>query len=445
MKKFVIIMLILALMVSVFGCTNTAKVGKDARTTNDGKTKVVFWHSMGGLPGETLQRLVDQYNKQQDKVFVEAIFQGSYEEALTKLKTVGGTAEAPTLMQVYEIGTKYMSESGFIQPIQDLIDKDKYDLSQLEENILGYYQIDGKLYSMPFNTSNAIMFYNKDKFREANLDPENPPQTFSEIKEAAKKLTNKSKDEYGFAILIYGWFIEQLMANQGALYIDANNGRGGEPTKSLLNSPEGLRIYEWLDEMNKEGILGNYGRNWDDIRAAFQAGKVAMYLDSTANTAAAVKNSSFEVGTAFLPSPDGVSPNGVIVGGGSIWMMNSVAEAEKDAAWDFLKFLAQPSTQADWAATTGYFPITKAAYEEKVLKDTYEKYPQFLTAVKQLQNTKLTSATKGALMGVFPEARLEVETSIEKLYQGEAPQKVLDDVTNKINKLLDDYKRVNKK
>ncbi|MFM1653587.1 ABC transporter substrate-binding protein [Brevibacillus sp. B_LB10_24] len=443
MKRIWLLGLVFLLVLA--GCTNSETAGGgQTGQTDDGKVKVTFWHSMGGDAGKALQKIVDNYNAKQTKVFVQTEYQGSYEEALTKLKTVGGTPEAPTLMQVYEVGTKFMSESGYIQPVQDFIDKEQFDLSQLEENIAGYYRIDGKLYSMPFNTSNAVLFYNKDKFKAAGLDPEKPPRTFSEIQEAAKKLTDNAKDEKGFAILIYGWFIEQLMANQGADYLDEGNGRKGEPSKTLLNGPEGLKIYQWLDEMNKEGVLGNYGRKWDDIRAAFKAGKVAIYLDSTAATASNVKDSPFEVGTGFLPVPDGVEPKGVIVGGGSIWMMNSVSDDQKAAGWDFLKFVAQPDTQAQWAVDTGYFPITKAAYNEKVLQDTYAKYPQYLTAVKQLQSTKLTTATQGALMGVFPEARAEVENSIEKLYGGADAQKVLDETAEKINKLLADHKKVTK-
>lgn len=439
------ILLIAMLLISLVGCTNTAQNNTEPRTTDDGKIKVTLWHSMGGKPGEVLQQLVDRYNQQQKSYFVQTEFQGSYEEALTKLKTVGGTAEAPSLMQVYEVGTKYMSESGFIQPVQDFIDKEQYDLSQLEDNIANYYKINGKLNSMPFNSSNAILFYNKDKFKAAGLDPEKPPTTFSEVEAYAKQLTDNRKGEKGFAILIYSWFIEQLMANQGADILDQGNGRNGEPTESLLNSPEMLNIYSWLAQLNKEGVLGNYGRKWDDIRAAFQAGKVAMYLDSTAATAGNVKSAKFAVGTGFLPVPDGASPQGVIVGGGSIWMMNSVADKEKEAAWDFLKFLAKPDVQAEWATQTGYFPITKAAYNEQALKDTYAKYPQFTTAVKQLQNTKPTTATQGALMNVFPEAREEVATSIDQLYQGKDPKQVLDELKQKVDKLLADYRKVSGK
>ncbi|RJG26154.1 ABC transporter substrate-binding protein [Paenibacillus thiaminolyticus] len=442
MKKAGMIMLLLAVLsLSAIGCTNSS--GSEARQSDDGRIKVTFWHAMSGSAGELIAKMANDYNASQDKYFVDAIFQGSYEESLTKLKAVGGTSEAPTLMQVQEIGTKYMVNSGYIQPVQDLIDQDKFDLSQWEENILSYYQIDGKLYSLPFNTSNAILIYNKDKFKAAGLDPESPPKTFGEIREMAKKLTDNSKNEKGFALLIYGWFIEQLLANQGADFVDNGNGRDSLATKSLLNSPESLGIFQWLDDMNKEGTLGNYGRQWDDIRAAFSAGKVAMYMDSTAGIAGVMQASPFEVGTGFLPTPDGKEANGVIVGGASLWLMNSVAEEEKEAAWDFMKYVTTPAVQAEWAAGTGYFPITKAAHEEPVLKEKYEQAPQFLTTVKQLQNTKIGSATRGALISVFPETRNEVATAIEKLYQGDAPQKAVDDLTTKIDKLIAEDNKVN--
>lgn len=442
MKKASLIMLLLAVLsLSAIGCTNSS--GSEARKSDDGRVKVTFWHAMSGNAGELIAKMAKDYNASQDKYFVDAIFQGSYEESLTKLKAVGGTSEAPTLMQVQEIGTKYMVNSGYIQPVQDLIDQDKFDLSQWEENILSYYQMDGKLYSLPFNTSNAILIYNKDKFKAAGLDPESPPKTFGDIREMAKKLTDNAKNEKGFALLIYGWFIEQLLANQGADFVDNGNGRDSLATKSLLNSPESLGIFHWLDDMNKDGTLGNYGRQWDDIRAAFSAGKVAMYMDSTAGIAGVMQASPFEVGTGFLPTPDGKEANGVIVGGASLWLMKSVAEAEKEAAWDFMKYVTTPAVQAEWAAGTGYFPITKAAHEEPVLKEKYEQAPQFLTTVKQLQNTKTGSATRGALISVFPETRNEVATAIEKLYQGDAPQKVVDELTTKIDKLIEEDNKVN--
>ncbi|SEQ97226.1 ABC transporter substrate-binding protein [Piscibacillus halophilus] len=440
MKKLIFILLSLVLIAA---CSSDDE--PEVQETEDGKKLVTFWHAMGGGPGEAIDAMVEDFNNSQEDIHVEAVYQGSYEELLNQLRAVGGTEEAPSLVQVYEVGTKYMSESGFIEPVQKFIDEHDFDISSFEENILGYYQLDGELYSMPFNTSNAIMFYNKDMFREAGLDPDNPPQTFSEVKEAAEALTvesNGGTEVHGFSILIYGWFFEQLLANQGAHYISDDNGRSGPGDEVLFNDEAGLTIFEWLKEMHDAGTLGNYGRNWDDIRSAFAAEKLAMYLDSTAATRGNVESADFEVGTAYLPVPDGMEPQGVIVGGGSLWMTNGIAKANQDAAFEFIKFATSAEQQAKWAGATGYFPITSEAYDEAELQDVYDEYPQFLTSVEQLQNTTLTPATQGALMGVFPEARSIVENSIEALYQGEDPQELLDQAAADIEEAIQKYNRL---
>lgn len=440
MRKFwgsLVLMLVLTLTLAA--CSGDGKEsidgGGDGGEEAEGKTNISFWHAMSGSNGEELEAIVDKFNEQSDSVQVEAIYQGSYDDSLTKLRAVGGSDEAPAIVQVFEIGTKYMSESGFITPMQEFIDKDDFDVSQLEENILSYYELDDQLYSMPFNTSNAVMFYNKDMFERAGLDPEDPPSSYSEMIEAAQKIKD-SEDAYGFTMATIGWFFEQLMANQGALYLDNDNGRSGEATEALVNSEEGYKIFEWLNEMNEAEIFRNYGSDWEDPRGPFFAEQVGMYLDSTANTAEVIKNSDFEVGTAYLPVADGMDPQGVIVGGASLWITNQVDEEAQDAAWEFVKFMTNADIQAEWAAGTGYFPITPAAYDEDVLKDVYDEYPQYTTAVDQLENTTVSPATQGALTEVLPEARKIIETALGEMYEGKDPQEALDDAAEKINDAL---------
>lgn len=443
----------IVLLVLIFGliaCSNdsgeNAEPDNGETTDNNGntggegdakgeKTAITFWHSMSGDNGEVIQSIVEQFNAQSDSASVEAIYQGSYNDSLTKLRAVGGSDQAPAIVQTFEIGTKYMSNAGFITPMQEFIDKDNFDTSILESNILNYYQLDGKLYSMPFNTSNAVMFYNKDMFAEAGLDPENPPSTFSEVKEAAEKLSDGDR-QYGFTMATIGWFFEQLMANSGAVYLNNDNGRSGDATEALVNSEEGLAIFNWLNDMNQAGTFKNYGSSWDDPRGPFFAGQVGMYFDSTANTAEVIKNSSFDVGTAFLPTADGMDPQGVIVGGASLWITNKVSQEQQDAAWEFIKFMTKPEIQAEWAASTGYFPITPAAYDEQVLQDVYNEYPQFTTAVDQLENTKQSPATAGPLTEIMPEARNIIETALGEMYEGKDPKAALDDAAAKITEAL---------
>lgn len=422
-------MVIMSLIVMTACSNNESSSSNEGSSSSKeeagGKVEINFWHAMSGAGQEALDGIVADFNNSQDKYVVKAEFQGSYEESLTKLRSVGGTKDAPAITQVFEVGTKYMIDSGYIEPVQTFIDKDNYDLSQLEKNILNYYTVDNQLYSMPFNSSTPVLLYNKDAFKEAGLDPENPPQTFSEIQEAAKKLT-KGDERYGFSMLTYGWFFEQLVATQGGLYVDQENGRVGDATKSLFNGEEGLRVFKFLDEMNKAGTFGNFGTNWDDIRAAFQTQKVAMYMDSSAGVAAAINNSPFEVGAAYIPYADEVDRQGVVIGGASLWMSKGIEEEKQEAAWEFMKFLASPESQAKWHVGTGYFAINPAAYEEDIVKTEWEKYPQFKVTVDQLQDTKPSVATQGALISVFPESRQQIVTALENLYQGADPQEVLD-------------------
>ncbi len=407
-----------------------------------GPVKVVWWHAMSGELGGVVDELVKQFNDSQDEVEVEAVFQGTYDESLNKLKTSMGSGTGPTLIQTYEIGSRFMIDSGAITPVQQFIDGESYDVSHLEENILGYYTFDDRLYSMPFNTSNPILYYNKDAFKKAGLDPENPPTTYEEVEKAAKTLTEGSMTGGSFAI--YGWFMEQLLANQGAELLNNSNGRAGMADQAQLGSPAAVSTLEWWKKMVDEGTLLNLGRKTDDTKKAFAAGQVAMTLDSTASLRGIVQaaEGKFEVGTAPLPKPAAADADkgGVVVGGASLWILNDRPEEEQQAAWKFIKFLAEPKTQAYWHVNTGYFPITKEAYNEDLVKENLKKYPQFQTAIDQLHGTKLTPATQGAVMGVFPEARQLTETAIEEALTGAAkPQDALDRASAEITQKIQEY------
>lgn len=423
--------------------SSNAKSGGNAAPA--GKTKVVWWHSMGGELGTAADQLVADFNASQDKVEVEAIFQGTYDESLNKMKASMDSKSGPSLIQVYEIGSRFMIDSGAITPVQQFIDEENYDLSHLEENIMNYYTFDGKQYSMPFNTSNPILYYNKDLFKAAGLDPNKAPATYEELKKAAEAL---SKNGAPASFAIYGWFMEQFFANQGAEYVDNGNGRTAAATQSLVNEEAGVKTLEWWKGLIDSQAAINLGRKTDDTKKAFVAGQVSMTLDSTAGLRGIVDSvgDKFEVGTAFLPKPDGSSDGGVIIGGASLWVLNNKPAEEQQAAWEFIKYLAEPQTQAKWHIATGYFPITKKAYDEQIVKDNLAKYPQFQTAVDQLHASKPSLATQGAVMGVFPEARQIVESAIEEALGGsKSTKQALDDAAKAITDKIGNYNKTVKK
>ncbi|WP_201318056.1 ABC transporter substrate-binding protein [Paenibacillus sp. EPM92] len=414
---------------------------KDAAPTNQ-PVKVVWWHSMGGELGKAADKLVSDFNASQKNIVVEAVFQGTYDESLNKMKASMDSKSGPALIQVYEIGSRFMIDSKAITPVQTFIDKDKYDVSSLEENILNYYRVDGKLYSMPFNTSNPILYYNKDMFKAAGLDPEKPPATYEELADAAKKLTKDGKAGGSFAI--YGWFMEQFFANQGAELLNNGNGRTSLATESLLAGDAGVKTLTWWKQMVDDKTMLNLGRKTDDTKKAFAAGQIAMTLDSTASLRGIVNSAEgkFQVGTGFLPKPSGAKDGGVIVGGASLYILNNRSEAEQQGAWEFIKFLADAKQQAYWHVNTGYFPITKKAYDEQIVKDNLTKYPQFQTAVDQLHATKANLATQGAVMGVFPEARQLTEGAIEEALNGKKqPKEALEGAAKEISGKIGTYNK----
>jgi sn-glycerol 3-phosphate transport system substrate-binding protein len=402
---------------------NTEETGGDSGDSSteasaEGVQEVTFWHAMGGAGQEALEKIVDQYNESQDEVHVNAEYQGSYDEALTKYQSVANTDSAPTMMQVFEIGTMQMVNSGSIIPIQEFIDEDGYDMSGLEENIINYYNIDDQFYSMPFNSSTPVMYYNKDAFEAAGLDPEAAPETFAEIEEASRAIMDENPDMKGFALQAYGWLFEQLLANQGALLLNNDNGRSGTATEVGFTEDEVKSIYEWVDNMIEDDTFANYGTNGDDMIAGFIAEDVAMFLQSSANSRDVIDNAPFEVGIAFLPHPEDKEREGVVIGGASLWMMDGKPEEESLAAWDFMKYLQTPEVQAQWHIETGYFAINPDAYDEEIVIEAYEEMPQLQVTVDQLQATNSSYATQGAVMDMIPEARRITETQLETIYNG---------------------------
>lgn len=375
--------------------------------------KVVWWHSMDGEPGRAAKQLVANFNAWHPEIRVKAVYQGTCDESLSTLKAAtkaqADSESGPSLIQACDSGSRFMIDSGIVTPMQQFMDAEAYDVSALEPSIRHLYTFDGTKYAMPFYTSPPILYYNKARFMEAGLNPDSPPATLGGVAETADKLT---KSGAAGATLAYSIADAHMLAWQ-ELSMD------GKPVRGL-------------------------GGKIEDGRSAFINGQAAMILDSSASLRSIVDGvgGKFEVGTAFLPIPADAKEGGVVTGGASLWVLNNKPEAEQKAAWTFIKYLAEPKTQAEWSTHTGYFPITTKAYDKPILKDLMAKYPQFQTVVDLMHRTKSNAATKGAVMGVFPEARQQVETAIEEAFSGQKePQAALDDAAKAITDKIANYNK----
>ena len=407
-------------------------------------TEISFWHSMGGVNGQAIDTLVKKFNDENEYgITVKAQYQGEYDDSLNKLKSSQIGNMGADLVQVYEIGTRFMIESGWITPMQQMIDADNYDLSQIEPNLAAYYTIDDQLYSMPFNSSTPIMYYNKEMFEKAGITE--IPDSLEGIEAIGEKLLNEGGAGQVISLGIYGWFFEQFIGKQGLEYANNGNGRT-EPATAVAFDENGAAeniLTAWKSLYDK-GYAPNVGKGGDAGLADFSAGKSAITLGSTASLKQILQdvNGKFEVGTAYFPKVKSTDEGGVSIGGASLWALNNNDPKKTRATWEFVKFLISPESQAYWNAQTGYFPVTTAAQEEPVFKENVEKYPQFQTAIDQLHDS--SPEYVGALLSVFPEARATVESEIENLLNGNADvEKTVKNMADAINKSIEEYNLIN--
>ncbi len=386
-----------------------------------------FWHAMSGSRIKLIQNLANEFMKTHPNIIVKVQYTGSYNDTLNKTIAAVKAGNPPDIVQVYDIGTQMMIDSGIIIPVQDMIAKDKtFDINTLVPQARGYYTVGGRLYSMPFNSSNPVIFYNKTLFKKAGLDPNDPPTTWSEFIADAKKLTVKDSKgntiQYGFTSGLIGWFFEQYMAVQDAPMFNNDNGRAKRATKAVFDSPAGLRIFNFWNDMVQSGIMLNAGPGWSNPRQIFMSQKAAMLLTSTSDVEMmlkAAKDNHFELGVMFLPHPSGVPYGGVIIGGASLWMINTHNVQKEKAAWEFLKWLAGVKPQIEWSTGTGYFPINKNAIQKLLYEGYYAKYPQYLVTILQLLMSNVTPSTRGGVVGPFPKVRATIENALGKVFNHE--------------------------
>lgn len=423
------------------GTTAAAGGGETAAPSADGKLQITFWHAMGGVNGEATEALVKAFNESQDEIVVKSEYQGTYDDMITKLKATMQSGNMPDVCQMYDIGTKFMTDSGYAVPVQDMFESTGFDPSSVMDIITSYYTVGGKQMAMPFNVSTPMLYYNKDVFKAAGLDPETPPKTYDEVLEYSKKIVESGAAPVGYAQAIYGWFFEQQIAGQGKYYANNENGRKDAATAvDFVDNGAGLKIFETWKKLLDSGYAANYGSTTADTQTAFFAGQTAMIIESTAILKNATNSSDFEIGTGYLPKIEENADGGVIIGGASLWMMDNKDDARKNAAWKFIEYSTTPEAQAAWSMSTGYFAVNPAAYETPEMKTFIEENPNFVTAINQLKETPVNGYTAGVLSGVATESRTIFNEAMEKTYDGTyTPEEAVKFLADKVNSAIENY------
>jgi sn-glycerol 3-phosphate transport system substrate-binding protein len=407
---------------------------------------IQFWHSMGGSLGEATQELVNRFNASQDRVTVKAQYVGGYDDGINKLLAALRSKNPPHLVQIYDIGTRLMVDSGATLAVQDLIQRDRLDLGRFLRQPLNYYTVDGKLQSMPFNSSTPLIYFNLNALQEAGIKPKQE-WTFEELAQVARKLTKRDKEgkviRYGIALADYGWFLEQVSYNNGFYYCNNENGRKARATEVLLDNPAVQRYFQWFLDLYKEGVLLYVGRRTADSQSAFATGKAAITFDSTAVLGGVTRTvgGKFRIYTGYFPYFEQFGRTGVSIGGASLWLLKDFPQAETEAAWSFVKWLVQPEQQAAWHLRTGYFPLRVESLELPEVRKVHRENTNYTTAIQQLRTSKVSNVTAGCLMGSFPEIRQLSEQALEAALQGKPIPEALAEAKDRADAALARYNR----
>ena len=404
-------------------------------------TEIPFWHSMEGELGKEVDSLAQRFNQTHPDYKIVPTYKGNYEQSLAAGIAAVRSGKAPAVLQVYEVGTATMMASQAIVPVHQVF-KDAgipFDEKQFVPTVAGYYSDSkGQLISQPFNSSTPVLYYNKDAFKKAGLDPEQPPKTWQDLAAYTAKLKAAGM-KCGYASGWQGWIqIENFSAWHGLPVATKNNGFDGTDAVLEFNKPEQVKHIAMLADLNKKGDFSYFGRK-DESTEKFYNGDCAITTASSGSLADIRHYAKFNYGVGMMPYDADAkgAPQNAIIGGASLWVMQGKDNGTYKGVAEFLDFLAKPENAAEWHQKTGYLPITKAAYDLTREQGFYDKNPGADIATRQMLNKPPMPYTKGLRLGNMPQIRTIVDEELESVWTGKKePQQALDSAVERGNQLL---------
>jgi sn-glycerol 3-phosphate transport system substrate-binding protein len=433
--------------------------------TGGGKTRIVFWHAMTTALGAEVDRLCNAFNASQSEVEVQPVFKGSYPETMTAAIAAYRAGQAPHLVQVFEVGTGTMLAAGpAVKQAWQLSAETgiKIDPAAYVAAVRGYYALsDGRMAAVPFNSSTTVMWYNKDAFEAAGLDPEKPPATWQEVVAAARTLKSKwaepamakakaagqtVPDLVAMSTAWPTWIhVEQYSAIHNLPFASKADGFDGLDAELKFNSPGHVKHIQRLLDMAKEGTF-RYGGRDNAASPVFPAGGAAIFFDSSGSRGDIIKGARFRWAEAFLPyDPEIIpSPNNSIIGGAALWPMTAPGRtpAEYKGVAQFVAFLATPENAAAWHQHTGYVSVTQAGYELTRRQGYYDKNVGADLPFRQLTRGTVTENSRGLRLGRLPEIRNIMQEELEKALQGQqTAQQAMDSAATRGNRVLREFEK----
>jgi sn-glycerol 3-phosphate transport system substrate-binding protein len=443
------VLTVVGLAVPVAGAAQAQSSGKcplgALKNAKNKPVEITYWHgAFQSANEEALLRLVDKFNSSQNDVRVTVVNQTTYQDTLNKFRAGLSSGDLPDLVNIEDTGLQQMIDTQAVLPAQACVDADKYDLSDHLKRVADYYSVKGKLWPMPFNVSNPILYYNKKAFQSAGLDPNNPPKTLDEVKSVAQKLKDSGAvGQAGFGLKLDAWHLEQWSALAGKTYVNNGNGRKSRATSTTFDNATGKEVFTFLNDMVSQGLARtNPETNFDNL-VGIGNGNFGMTIDTSAalgtiqQLLAAGDYPNVELGVAPIPGPKG--KGGVLVGGGANYIVKKSSPEKQAAAWQFAKFLNETETQAEWSVGTGYVPIRQAAAEQPTVQQYWAQNPAFKVAYDQLVGGVANTATAGPVIGDYQGVRDAVLDSEQQMFGGMSPSSALKQAKQDANAKIEEY------
>jgi sn-glycerol 3-phosphate transport system substrate-binding protein len=411
------------------------------------QTEIEWWHAMGGRNGELVDQIAASFNEKQSDYVVKPVYKGNYTETLNAAIAAFRAGEPPAIVQVFEVGTAtMMAAKGAIYPVYQLMEDagEPFDQSDYLPAVISYYTTtDGKLLSMPFNSSTPVMWYNKDAFKKAGLDPDAPPKTWSQVAEYSREIVDAGYP-CGFSFGWQSWVqLENFSAWHNVPFATKENGFAGTDTELVFNSPLHVRHIQNIADWGKEGLFKYGGRRGDSL-PMFNNAECAMWMNSSAYYGGIKSAAQFDFGIAKLPYYEDVdgAPQNSIIGGATLWVMQGKSDAQYKAVAKFFTHLSSAEIQAMWHQETGYLPITLGAYELSKKQGFYEKEPGTDVAIQQMTAKQPTPNSKGLRLGNFVQIRDVINEELEAVWNGDkSAQEGLDTAVERGNELLRQFEK----
>ncbi len=393
------------LMMTVGACGSAQSA---TSSESDGKVELTWYYpvNVGGEITKTIESLASEYTKEHPNVTIKPVYTGDYDETRTKVQAAVKSGKLPDIVVSLSSELYIYRDMDAIQPLDDLIKSDSDGQKYVDDFYPAFMknsQADGKTWSIPFQRSTVVLYYNKELFSKAGLDPDKPPTSWDELREYAKKLT-VSGEQWGVELpsTVSTYWIYQALALQNSS--DGKNIMSNDGKKAYFNTESNVEALKFMTELSeKDKVMPTGTIDWKTSPNDFINGKTAMLYQTTGNLTNIKKNAKFDFGVAFLP---GNKQYATPTGGGNFYIMKGISDSHKKAAWNFIRWMTTAERAAEWSIDTGYVAPSKGAYDTTVMKKYLKSFPQAGVARDQLKYAKkeLSTHNNGKVMQALNDA-----------------------------------------